>query len=130
MNKDDFLKYFEEDGFIHHNHYHIETDDNNELILKGELSSNANNSYGIAHGGFIFGLADTAMGIKAASKAKKIVTLSSNISYLRPGKGNYLIAKPEIIKEGNNICFLKCDIYDDKKQLVANATGSYYYIKE
>lgn len=130
MNKDEFLKYFEEEGFIHHNNYYIETDENNELIVGAKLSIDANNFYGIAHGGFIFGLADTAMGIKAATKAKKIVTLSSNISYLIPGKGNYLIAKPEIIKEGNNICFLKCDIYDEKNQLVANATGSYYYIKE
>lgn len=129
MIKEEIMKLFQEDGFAHNNNYQIITEDNT-FWIKAELNKNSNNIYGIAHGGFIFGLADTAMGIEASLKGKKVVTLNSTISYLKPGKGAYLKAKPEVIKEGHNTCVLNCNIYDDRNQLVAITTGTYYYMED
>ena len=119
-----------ENGFFKHNHYHVEKIKEKEIVLKADITDTSNNPYGFTHGGFIFGLGDTLMGILAYRSGKKAVTLDANISYLKPGTGKYLIAKGQIIKEGSNICFTKSDIYNDQKELVATLTGTYYYIEK
>lgn len=130
MDKEKLLTKLENEGFFHHNNYHIIDKDENKLVIKADLTEKSNNPYGFAHGGLIFGLADTVMGMLAATNNKKAITLDSNISYLRPGTGSYLTATGEILKSGANICFLKSNIYNDKNQLIATATGTYYYLEE
>lgn len=119
-----------EEGFISHNNYHIINKTKDNLTIRADLTKTANNPYGFAHGGFIFGLGDTVMGMLAAHQGKKAITVESNISYLKQGTGKYLLAQAEIVKEGKSICFLKSNIYNDKEDLIAILTSTYYYIKE
>ena len=55
------------------------------------------NNLGVAHGGFIFGLADTAAGIAAMTNGGNVVTVDSNISYFKPAKGERIIAKADAL---------------------------------
>ncbi len=131
MNTELELKKLEqEEGFFTHNNYHIIDVEEDNITLKADITKTALNPYGYTHGGFVFGLSDTIMGILAAHTGRKAVTLESNISYLKPGAGKYLIAKGKILKEGNHICFLQSKIYNDKKELVATANSTYYYVNE
>ena len=41
------------------------------VIIEAALTEEAMNPYGIAHGGFIFGLGDVAMGVLAIKKGKR-----------------------------------------------------------
>ncbi len=51
------------------------------------------NGHGIAHGGFIFTLADSAFAYACNSHNKRTVAAQCNISFIRPGKlGDRLIA--------------------------------------
>ena len=118
------------EGFFKHNNYHIDKITDNNIILKADINANSMNPYGGVHGGFIFGLSDTVMGILAAHNGRIAVTVDTNISYIKPGNGKYITAKAEIIREGENICFLKSNIYNDKKDLVAIMEATYYYIDE
>ena len=52
----------------------------------------------------------------------------ANINYLKPGKGPYLTAESEMLKQGNKICFLKANIYDSEHNLIANMEGTYYFV--
>lgn len=117
-------------GFIKHNNFSLIDCDKENLktTLKADLNENSLNPYGIAHGGLIFGLGDTAMGVTARLTGKNAVTLSSNITYLKPAKGAYLLAKAEMIKNGKNTCYLRCNIYDEKENLVSTMDGNYFYI--
>ena len=127
MNKEEILENMKNKaGFFKHNNMQIV--DLEKAILKTEISNNSLNVYGIAHGGLIFGLGDNAMGLLLAATKKKGVTLSSTINYLYPGKGKWLIAKPEIIKAGKTTAVLKANIYDEEDHLVAIMNGTYYYI--
>lgn len=119
----------EEDGFFKHNNYHIHSVSEKEIIIRADLTKNSNNPYGYVHGGLIFGLTDTAMGMLAVTKGRKAVTIDSNISYLQPGSGNYLLAKAKMEKEGKKICFLSSKVYNDKEEIIAIATSTYYYVK-
>lgn len=130
MEKEELIKQIEEaPGFFKHNNYKfIDYEEGKYAELKVELNDNSYNPYKIAHGGLIFGLGDHAMGIVAGTTGRNVVTLSSNISYLKPAKGKYLIAKAEMIKNGKTTCFLRCNIYNDNNDLVSTMDGNYYYI--
>lgn len=130
INKDSILEKMEtEEGFFNHNNYHVVENSEDSVIIEAALTEEAMNPYGIAHGGFIFGLGDVAMGVLAIKKGKRAVTLDANIKYLKPGRGKKLFAQGKIVKDGDNIIFLEANIYNDEKILVAKMTGTYYYLK-
>lgn len=62
------------------------------------------NGHGIAHGGFIFTLADSAFAYACNSHNKRTVAAQCNISFIRPGKlGDRLIAVArEISRSGRS----------------------------
>jgi acyl-CoA thioesterase len=117
-----------ENDFTKNNHYELVSQEENKVVLKAEITETAMNFYGICHGAFVFGLGDTAMGIAAYNTGKKAITLTSNISYLKAGKGKFLTAEGILTKVGKNICFAEAKIYDDEKNLIATMTGNYYFI--
>ena len=116
------------EGFFHNNDYHIIKNEKEDIVIKVNITPNSLNPYGSAHGGLIFGLGDTVMGIIAYKTGKKAVTLDANINYLKPGLGKYLIGKGKLVKKGKNTCFIRSDIYNDKNDLIATMSGTYYYI--
>lgn len=116
-------------GFIHHNHFEVvEIEKGHKAVIKVSLTEKSLNPYGFAHGGLIFGLGDTAMGLAARSTGRNAVTLSANISYLKPSMGKKLVAVAEIIKSGKTTCYLRCDFFDEKKSLTATMDANYYFV--
>jgi acyl-CoA thioesterase len=129
MTDEEAIRQLEESsGFIKHNHFHVvEVDKGKQTILEVKLTEDALNPYGFAHGGLIFGLGDTAMGITVRSTGRNAVTLTSSITYLRPSLGNTLRAEAEMIKDGKHTSYLKCNFYDEEEKLTASMDASYYY---
>lgn len=119
----------ETSGFIKHNNYELVEWNEDKVILKVKLSEETSNPYNMAHGGLIFGLGDTAMGMLFTKKNRNVVTVDANISYLNPGIGEYLICESEIVKDGKKIAFAQAKIYNNDKVLVATMSANYYYIK-
>jgi len=62
------------------------------------------NGHGIAHGGFIFTLADSAFAFACNSHNQRTVAAQCNISFIRPGKlGDTLVAAArEISRTGRS----------------------------
>ena len=100
-----------ESGFISSNHYKIESHNEEKVVVTAELTDTSLNPYGIAHGGFVFGLGDTAMGLAVYFLGKKGVTISANIAYLKAAKGKMLKAEGRVTKAGNKVCFAEASIY-------------------
>ena len=118
------------EGFFHHNEYHLENIGEDYVELKANLNPNSMNPYGFAHGGLIFGLGDTAMGFLANLHGGASVTLNANISYLKKGVGEYLLARAEMVQCGRSVCFLKANIYNDKNDLIAVMESAYHFVKK
>lgn len=117
-----------DEGFIKHNNIHIEELKDNCAKMSVEITPQSLNPSGIAHGGLIFGLADTAMGMAARTNGRNIVTVSSNIEYINAGIGSKLTALATATKVGANIAFYKCEIYINDEKLCAIATGTFYFV--
>ena len=114
-------------GFIKYHEFELIENTKEKVIIKAPLKDNALNPYGMSHGGFTFALGDTVMGIHCFTLGHQGVTLNSDINYLKPGKGEYLTAESELVKEGKQVSFFKANIYDDKHELIANMEATYYY---
>ncbi len=117
-------------GFIANNNYSVIKVEKNYCKLEGTLTETSMNHLNIAHGGYIFGLADTAAGIAAISDGRNAVTVDSNINYFKPAKGNKLIAIAKVLKSGKTISVFEVLIYDEKEELVAKSTITYYYVEK
>jgi acyl-CoA thioesterase len=75
-----------------------------EATLTMTVKPHMVNGQGIAHGGFIFLLADSAFGFACNSHNERAVSAQCNISFIRPGKlGDLLIATArEISRSGRS----------------------------
>lgn len=114
-------------GFIEANNYEIIKVEENYCELEGTITETSTNHVGTAHGGYIFGLADTAAGIAAMTDGRKAVTINSSIDYLKMGKGNKLKAIAKCVKNGASVSFFEVLIYD-QESLIAKANVNYFYI--
>lgn len=115
-------------GFIEANNYNVVLVKPNYCELEGIITSTSTNHLNIAHGGFIFGLADTAAGIAAMTDGRKAVTISSSINYLKPSKGSKLLAIAKCIKNGKSVAFFEVSIFDENNNLTSVANLTYHYL--
>ena len=75
-----------------------------EAVLTMTVKPHMVNGHGIAHGGFIFLLADSAFAFACNSHNQRAVAAQCNISFIRPGRlGDRLIATArEISRSGRS----------------------------
>ncbi len=116
------------DGFMKYNKMHIEEVKENYARMSVDIDKNSLNPSHIAHGGLIFGLADSVMGMAARTNGKNVVTINAQIDYLRPGRGKKLTAIATPLKVGNTTAVFKAEIYTDDEQLCATVTGTYFFL--
>lgn len=70
-----------------------------------EITPQMTNGHGIAHGGFVFSVADTAFAMAANTLGTDIATTDASITYLTPARvGEQLIAAAEVtFHEGRRV---------------------------
>ncbi len=117
-------------GFIQYNKMHVEELKDNYAKMYVDITEDSLNPSMIAHGGLIFGLADSTMGMAARTNGKNVVTINSQIDYLRPGKGKKLTAIAQSLKVGKTTAVYRCEIYRDDEKLCATVMGTYYFLDE
>ena len=118
----------EEMGFIKNNNYKVITLNEEYCEIEGLITEESKNPYGIVHGGYIFGLADTAAGHLAVTKGK-CYTLDGSIDFLRPSTGSKIIGKCHFIRSGKTIANLEVEIFDEENIMTAKARFNYFYFE-
>ena len=88
--------------------------------------------YGIAHGGVIFSLADSAVAMALlglVEKGERFTTVEMNINYVSPFRGGNITAEARIINKGSRIALGDVDVRDDQGGLVAKCLATYTIMK-
>ena len=83
---------------------------------------------GIAHGGVIASLMDTAMGgavMNTIDDGRRCATIEMQTRYHRPVATGTLTATAEVITAGRRVVHLRAETRDDDDRLVASATASF-----
>lgn len=117
-------------GFITNNNYKVIEVRENYCKLEAEITETSINHLNICHGGFLYGLADTAGGVASMTDERVSVTVSSSMNFLRPAAGKKIIAEAIQIKTGQSISVFDVKIYDEKNKIVCTATFTYTYINK
>ena len=112
-------------GFIKSNNYELIDVDEDYALMEGRLDESSMNPYGLAHGGYLFGLLDTCAGVAASTSGYQALTLNSNINYLNACKGKVIKAEAIAIKSGKHIKVYEVNLYDGDN-VICNGTVSYY----
>ena len=72
--------------------------------------------FGFVHGGVLSYLADNALTFAGGSLlGPEVVTAEYKINYLRPARGERLIARAEALHAGRNLAVCRCDLFVDKE---------------
>jgi acyl-CoA thioesterase len=93
-------------------------------IVTMNVGENHMNALGIAHGGTIASLADSACGLSLLHKLKEneyLVTQNLIVNYLSPVQPGLLTAKGSIVHQGSKTVILQADIYSVTGKKVAHA---------
>lgn len=117
-------------GFITNNNYKVIEVRENYCKLEAEITQTSINHLNICHGGFLYGLADTAGGVASMTDERVSVTVSSSMNFLRPAAGKKLVAEAIQIKTGQSISVFDVKIYDEKNKIVCTSTFTYTYINK
>ena len=93
------------------------------LALTDQLTQH----HGFAHGGLLAYLADMALSYAGGQALGDCVTVEFKINYLRPGRGEALIARGETLSSGRSQSVARAEIFavsGDTTKLVAAAQGT------
>jgi len=85
------------------------------------------NPMGTLHGGVLCDLADAAMGCAYASRlgaGESFATLELKINFLKPVWNGRLVARGRIVKGGQVVGLVECDVEDEEGSLVARAAST------
>jgi uncharacterized protein (TIGR00369 family) len=98
-----------------------------EAVIEFEASARHANPMGTLHGGVLCDIADAVMGMAYAStlaEGETFTTLELKINFLKPVWTARLRATGRVVKAGQTIGLIECDITDEGKNLVARASST------
>ncbi len=98
-----------------------------QAVFELEADERHHNPMGTLHGGVLCDLADAAMGVAYASRledGESFTTLELKINFLRPVWKARLRATGKVVKAGQAVGLVECDVVDQEEHLIARATST------
>jgi len=123
-------KYLARQEFMHHIGFNIDVIEEGRTEGRMKIAKIHNQQKGLVHGGVIATVADIVAGFAAytlVGQDDNVVTGELKISYLRPAKGDFLIAKGWVLKQGKKINFCEAEVYvlnNNQEKLIAKVSTS------
>ncbi len=96
-------------------------------ICSVDVDARLLNPHRVVHGGVMFTLADTGMGMAlypSLGPGELCATIEIKISYLRPVRQGTLTCATEVVSRGKSVAHMESSIHNGDA-LVARASGSY-----
>ncbi len=101
--------------------------DNGKAVVEFEATERYANPMGTLHGGVLCDLADAAMGaayLSTLADGESLTTIELKINFLRPVWKAKLRAEAKVVRAGKVIGLLECDVFDERRRLVARASST------
>ena len=105
-----------------HNNIKVVSFDKGTCTVEAQITKTSLNPWGIINGGLIYTMCDTAAGVASGGG----VTLSGSIHYLKAAKGKVLRAVANVIRRGKTICYVECDVYNSKNEVIAKSSFDFF----
>ena len=125
-------KEFARDSIEHILGFKFSIDEKHQVTITCPIENKHLNLRKDVHGGVIAALADTATGIAFSLHEGILVssaTVDLDIKFIKAAKTGTLIARPKVLRRGNRLGFVECEITDDNGILIAKASGTFAIMK-
>jgi uncharacterized protein (TIGR00369 family) len=102
-------------------------------VFEMEADERHHNPMGTVHGGVYCDLADAAMGFAYAAtldEGETFTTVELKINFFRPVRKGMLTAEARVLKAGNTLGYVECDVKDQAGKLVARAASTCMKLRE
>lgn len=94
-----------------------------EVLLTTKVTEKSLNPYGMAHGGYLFTLADSVAGLTIVAQGSYAVTLQSNIHYMKAAKpGDSLSVIGHCTHDGSRTKVVEVKIENQDGKSIASAS--------
>lgn len=123
---DEAREFFKGDKFATNIGVKLDELEEDSCVCSLELCDDFKNAYGAVMGGAIFTLGDFAFAVLSNQLHRPTVGLQVSINYLSGSKGEKLIAKVTVRKDGRTTSVLNVDITDDTGRDIAQFVGTGY----
>ena len=90
------------------------------------------NPMGTLHGGILCDIADAAMGMAFASTLapdESFTTVELKINFFRPVWAAHLKAEGKVVRRGQSLGYVECEITDERGRIVAKAASTCLVLK-
>lgn len=102
-------------------------DEKRTCTIECPITESMLNPVGILHGGILTYLADSAMGhLNGRTKDAPYVTLELKTSFLKATNAGRLIATARYVRDGYKVCFMECEVKNEKDELMSVISGTFY----
>ena len=98
------------------------------MPIRDELKQN----HGVAHGGSIAALIDSAMALAIMpllGENERTTTVDLTIHYLRPLTQGSARTSARVVRAGKRVITVSAELFDDKEKLAATAISTYLRLK-
>ena len=99
-----------------------------QSVVRLDASDVHNNADGIVHGGVLPALADAAMGCALRTvhgRAAQLLTVESNLRYVRPASGGVLRAYGRVLQAHRSVAFTEVEMADEEHRLLARGGATF-----
>ena len=87
------------------------------------------NPHGIAHGGLLFTLCDTAAGVAATTLGRSVVSRTADIHFLHPAPEGTLTARGRVADAGGHMACCTAEVLDGEGKVLAAASFEMFFIQ-
>ena len=98
-----------------------------EVEVAMEVGAGHLNIQGLAHGGLLATLADTAMGLAVRTRLEpgsRHVTIQLGVQFLSPGRPGRIVAQGSVVRAGRQLAHAEADVVDAGGKLLARAQST------
>lgn len=108
---------------------HYDSAEPGKVACSMEVNSSVYNPGGMAHGGVMFGLVDSAMGGAVYTLLDRTlegcVTAELKLNYLRPVRAGVITATATVLQRGRTLAVVTADVRNERGELLGVAQGTF-----
>ena len=123
------IRFYHNNTFLDYIHVRIVPIENGQVRLELPIDEQHVNLYGIAHGGVLMTMADTAMGAACLVYNKKVVTISLSMEFMHAVPlTQKILTSASVLHNGTRTMTCECEILSEEGKLFAKAHAIFYVI--
>ncbi len=104
--------------------FELEAAEAGRAVVRMRVAAMHKQVHGVVHGGVLAALADTAGGLATylvVPRGTRLATVEMKINFLEPVDRGTLRAEARVLRKGNNLAVVDCDVRGEMGRLAAKA---------